>query len=165
MDQQKVMEHRCFCNCDTLGNFTLLNELRLHTSTCVIWKCTVCMPGYNRQHVGVITGRFRACQGRFFFPLFAPLFRELYNFCIYIYHSCKWEICVIHAGKLIIRTHKNKIKALGWEKRNLKNLCAIEKKRVWNLGYVYGQESSSETLRSNQNFLILNSNKVFLLPI
>lgn len=41
VDQQKVMKHRCSCNCDTLGKFILLNEPQLHSSTCVMWKCTV----------------------------------------------------------------------------------------------------------------------------
>lgn len=61
VDQQKVMKHRCSCNCDTLGKFILLNEPQLHTSTCVMWKCTVGTRGYNRRYVGMITGWFRTC--------------------------------------------------------------------------------------------------------
>lgn len=61
VDQQKVMKHRCSCNCDTLGKVILLNEPQLHTSTCVMWKCTGGTQGYNRGYVGMITGWFRTC--------------------------------------------------------------------------------------------------------
>lgn len=61
VDQQKVMKHRCSCNCDTLGKFILLNEPQLHTSTCVMWKCAGGTRGYNRGYVGMIAGWFRTC--------------------------------------------------------------------------------------------------------
>lgn len=65
VDQQKVMKHRCSCNCDTLGKFILLNEPQLHTSTCVMWKSTGGTRGYNRGYIGMITGWFRTCEGLF----------------------------------------------------------------------------------------------------
>lgn len=65
VDQQKVMKHRCSCNCDTLGKFILLNEPQLHTSTCVMWKSTGGTRGYNRGYVAMITGWFRTCKGLF----------------------------------------------------------------------------------------------------
>lgn len=45
----KIRKHRCFCNCDTLGKFTLVNEPKILTCTCTVQERAVSVLGYHSK--------------------------------------------------------------------------------------------------------------------